>query len=139
MRLRLPSRISIRLLLFNVLLVLLPVAGFLYLDVYEDQLLRDQERCHGPAGTAARGGPGRPGRGERAGAERLLRRLEGRTESRLRIFGRGRRPPRRLEPSRSPEAPTEQTPWPVRVRVSVPAGQARDNLLYRGAAGLYRL
>ena len=39
------SRISVRLLPFNLLLVFLPVAGLLYLDVYERQLLDAQERA----------------------------------------------------------------------------------------------
>src|SRR5499425_89262 len=38
------SRISIRLLAFNVLLVFLPAAGLLTLDTYERQLLRAQEQ-----------------------------------------------------------------------------------------------
>jgi two-component system sensor histidine kinase ChvG len=40
---RFASRISVRMLAFNLLLVFLPAAGFLYLDVYETQLLRAQE------------------------------------------------------------------------------------------------
>jgi len=39
------SRIQVRLLAFNALLVFLPVAGVLFLDTYEEQLLRDQERA----------------------------------------------------------------------------------------------
>jgi len=39
-----PSRIGLRLLAFNLLVLFLPVAGILYLDVYEDQLLEAQER-----------------------------------------------------------------------------------------------
>src|SRR5262245_65408032 len=39
-----PSRIGRRLLAFNLLLVFLPVAGILYLDVYETRLLDLQER-----------------------------------------------------------------------------------------------
>jgi two-component system sensor histidine kinase ChvG len=39
-----PSRIGLRLLAFNLLIVFLPVAGILYLDVYERELLRSQER-----------------------------------------------------------------------------------------------
>ena len=44
MRLRYPSRISLRLLAFNVLLVFLPVGGVLFLDTYERHLLVAQER-----------------------------------------------------------------------------------------------
>lgn len=39
------SRIQVRLLAFNALLVFLPAAGVLFLDTYEQQLLRDQERA----------------------------------------------------------------------------------------------
>jgi two-component system sensor histidine kinase ChvG len=39
------SRIGVRLLLFNVLAVVMPVAGILYLDVYEQELLQEQERA----------------------------------------------------------------------------------------------
>jgi two-component system sensor histidine kinase ChvG len=39
-----PSRIGLRLLVFNLLLVFLPVAGILYLDEYETALLEAQER-----------------------------------------------------------------------------------------------
>jgi len=38
------SRIGLRVLAFNLLVVFLPVAGILYLDVYETQLLETQER-----------------------------------------------------------------------------------------------
>lgn len=41
---KLPSRIAVRMLAFNVLLVFLPVAGLLYLDTYEEHLLDAQER-----------------------------------------------------------------------------------------------
>src|SRR5262249_20250242 len=39
------SRIGLRLLAFNLLLLFLPVAGILYLDVYEARLLDTQERA----------------------------------------------------------------------------------------------
>ena len=39
------SRISIRMLVFNILLVFLPIAGFLYLDTYEKQLLKALEHA----------------------------------------------------------------------------------------------
>lgn len=38
------SRIGVRLLMFNLLAVMMPVAGILYLDVYEQELLNAQER-----------------------------------------------------------------------------------------------
>jgi two-component system, OmpR family, sensor histidine kinase ChvG len=39
-----PSRIGLRILAFNLLVLFLPVAGILYLDVYERELLAAQER-----------------------------------------------------------------------------------------------
>ena len=39
---RLLSRISIRLMLFNLLLVFLPVAGMLFIDIYEQHLEQAQ-------------------------------------------------------------------------------------------------
>ena len=39
-----PSRIGLRLLAFNLLVVFVPVAGIFYLDVYEAELLESQER-----------------------------------------------------------------------------------------------
>ena len=41
---RRPSRIGLRLFAFNLLVVFVPVAGIVYLDVYEAQLLETQER-----------------------------------------------------------------------------------------------
>ena len=37
------SRIAFRLFAFNILLIFLPVAGFLYLNTYEEQLLKALE------------------------------------------------------------------------------------------------
>jgi two-component system sensor histidine kinase ChvG len=128
-----PSRISIRLLLFNVLLVLVPVAGFLYLGVFEDQLLADQERAMVQQGrllAAALGGQGEIGA---ASAEALLRRLERRTEARLRVFGRDG--VLLADSSRLGLRRIETETYSVRS----PAGEARSNLLYRAAAWLYRL
>ena len=44
------SRLAIRLLAFNLLLVFMPVAGVLFLDTYETHLLRAQERTMGQEG-----------------------------------------------------------------------------------------
>src|SRR5215218_9351495 len=79
--------------------------------------------------AAALGGQGEL---EPAGAEALLRRLDRRTEARLRIFGRDGAllaDSSRLGPRRTGDDPSYQPP----------AGRARENLLYRVAAGLYRL
>jgi len=131
-RLRLPSRISIRLLLFNVLLVFLPVAGFLYLGIYEEQLLEDQERSMVQQGRVLAAALGEQGDLDSKGTEILLRRLDQRTDSRLRILGRdgslladsSRLGPRRAEDD---------------ARYSRSPSKARDSFLYRVAVGFYRL
>ncbi|HET9210801.1 MAG TPA: ATP-binding protein [Thermoanaerobaculia bacterium] len=127
---RLPSRISARLLLFNVLLVFLPVAGFLYLGVYEKQLLEDQERAMVQQGRLLAAALGDRPVLDKAATSALLQRLGSRTEARLRIFGADGAllaDSSRLGP-REPDEPAVSR-----------AGQARDNLLYRGAAGAYRV
>jgi two-component system, OmpR family, sensor histidine kinase ChvG len=131
-RLRLPSRISIRLLLFNILLVFIPVAGFLYLGVYEQQLLEDQERSMVQQGRLLAAALGEQGELSPPIAEALLRRLDQRTEARLRFFGRDGAllaDSSRLGPRRREDGAGSYD------RESA----ARDNLLYKVGAGLYRL
>ncbi|HEY4575059.1 MAG TPA: stimulus-sensing domain-containing protein, partial [Thermoanaerobaculia bacterium] len=133
MRLRLPSRISARLLLFNVLLVFLPVAGFLYLGVYERQLLEDQERAMVQQGRLLAAALADRPVLDKATASALLRRLGSRTEARLRIFGADGAllaDSAGLDP-RKPEEPAAS-------RSDQPR-DTRDSLLYRGAAGAYRI
>jgi two-component system sensor histidine kinase ChvG len=130
-RLRLPSRISIRLLLFNILLVFIPVAGFLYLGVYEQQLLEDQERSMVQQGRLLAAALGEQGDLSPLIAETLLRRLDQRTEARLRIFGKDSAllaDSSRLGPRRGEGAGSYDR-----------GSGARDNLLYKVGAGLYRL
>jgi two-component system sensor histidine kinase ChvG len=129
-RLRLPSRISVRLLLFNILLVFLPVAGFLYLGVYEKQLLQDQERSMVQQGRLLAAALGERPALDAATANDLLRRLQGRTEARLRIYGPDAAlfaDSSRLGPRKPEETAGRGT------------SQPRDNLLYRGAARGYRI
>ncbi|HEX6903106.1 MAG TPA: stimulus-sensing domain-containing protein [Thermoanaerobaculia bacterium] len=126
------SRISVRLLLFNVLLVLVPVAGFLYLDIFEDQLLNDQERSMVQQGRLLAAALGSQGPLDGARAQDLIRRLEQRTEARLRIFGGNGgllADSSRLGPKRGDDSPAAS---------KLPGGRARDNFLYRVAAGIYR-
>src|SRR3954453_162825 len=132
-RLRLPSRISARLLLFNVLLVFLPVAGFLYLGVYERQLLEDQERAMVQQGRLLAAAMADRPVLDAAAASSLLRPLGSRTEARLRIFGADGA---LLADSAGlgPRKPEE----PAASRSDQPR-DTRDSLLYRGAAGAYRI
>jgi two-component system, OmpR family, sensor histidine kinase ChvG len=82
-----PSRIGARLLAFNLLVVFLPVAGILYLDVYERELLASQERgmiqqarmlAAALSGTDALG----------TAAPALLASIRERGDARLRVYDR---------------------------------------------------
>jgi two-component system sensor histidine kinase ChvG len=81
------SSLTLRLLLFNVLLVFLPAAGLLYLGTYERELLEAQERAMVQQGrvlaAALAAGPLDP-----EAARPLLERLNGRVESRIRVVDR---------------------------------------------------
>ena len=82
------SRISIRLLAFNVLLVFLPAAGLLTLDTYERQLLRAQEQAMVQQGRVLAARSGERGRDRllaRAPARAILAGLRGRQQARLRV------------------------------------------------------
>jgi two-component system sensor histidine kinase ChvG len=90
---RLAARLSIRLLAFNLLLVFVPAAGVLYLDVYERQLLSSLEAAMvqqgrvlaaalGAAGVSAAGGL------DPAVANAVLSGLEQRQTARLRVLDR---------------------------------------------------
>ena len=80
------ARIQVRLLAFNVLLVFLPAAGVLFLDTYEQQLLRDQERAMVHQGRLlAAALSGRSPLGEQD-ARRTLVALDQESEARLRVL-----------------------------------------------------
>jgi two-component system sensor histidine kinase ChvG len=80
------SRIGLRVLAFNLLVLVLPVAGILYLDTYESQLLDAQERGMAEQGrvlAAALGGAPLT----RDAATSALGRLTVESDSRYRVFG----------------------------------------------------
>jgi two-component system, OmpR family, sensor histidine kinase ChvG len=82
-----PSRIGLRLLAFNLLLVFLPVAGILYLDVYETQLLQLQERGMIQQGRLIAAALGEREMLTAENASALVLRLGRRGDARIRIFG----------------------------------------------------
>ncbi len=82
------SRIWIRLLAFNVLLVFLPAAGLLYLGVYERQLLDAQERSMVQQGRLLAAALAGGSELDPAAAERVLVALNQRLEARLRVLDR---------------------------------------------------
>lgn len=128
---RATASISIRLAAFNILLVFLPAAGFLYLDTYEEQLLQAQERSMVQQGRLL--AAALSGRDELAAAEaaRVLAELGQRTTARLRVFdadGEVIADSSRLGPRRAPDEPAP------------PVGSSvRTNLLYRLGAAAFGL
>ena len=85
------ARIGVRLLLFNVLLVFLPVAGLASLDAYEQHLLDQQERAMVQQGRLVAAMLGDTAALDGATAQRILDWLERNLDVRLRILDvRGR-------------------------------------------------
>jgi two-component system sensor histidine kinase ChvG len=128
----------VRLLAFNLLLVFLPVAGFLYLDTYERQLLRSLEHALAQqARVLAAALSGRePLSAEAAAAP--LRALEGRHEARFRIVdpdGRLLADSSRLEAGPSRTSLAEAAAPPARAS----ARDAESLPLYRLASFPIRL
>jgi two-component system, OmpR family, sensor histidine kinase ChvG len=128
------SRISVRLLLFNILLVFLPAAAFLYLGVFESQLLKAQERSMVQQGRLLAAALGGQGDLEAAEAEALLRRLELRTEARLRIYDR-----QGALLADSATLGPKAVPADSYSYSSDPVPRTRDRVLYKIGAALYRL
>ena len=129
------SRIALRLLAFNLLVVFVPTVGVLYLDVYEDRLLEAQERAmvqQARVFAAALGGsPLLDG----VATQAVLDRLGRRSEARVRVFDH-----QRLligDSARSRETPPgDEQPPP---RYAAPAAGIRERALYRIGAVIARL
>ncbi len=85
MKLRPPSRISLRLMAFNVLLVFLPVGGVLFLDTYESHLLIAQERTMAQEGRLLAAAIEARDQFEGEDAQRILVQLGQRHLARLRV------------------------------------------------------
>jgi two-component system sensor histidine kinase ChvG len=86
---RRPSRIAIRLLAFNLLLLFLPIAGILYLDVYETRLLEAQERAMVQQGRLAAGALSAGAALDPAISAAFITRLGPRGDTRLRVYDAG--------------------------------------------------
>ncbi len=124
---RATASISIRLAAFNLLLVFLPAAGFLYLDTYEERLLAAQERSMVQQGRILAAALSGRAALDSIEAARVLVELGQRTTSRLRVFDAGGTViadssllgPRR-EPDEEPsDAPTVRANWLYRVGAGV--------------------
>jgi two-component system sensor histidine kinase ChvG len=125
------SGISVRLLAFNVLLVFLPLAALLYLDVFEEQLLMAQERSMVQQGRvlAAALAAADPPTGERS--REILVQLDRRLTARLRVVdasGRLLADTSRLGPRAESVDPEELVP-----------PDPRRSWLYRVGSSLFRL
>lgn len=81
-----PSRIGVRLLAFNLLVVFVPVVGVLYLDVYESRLLQAQEREMVQQGRLLAAAAARDGVLRIEEVERILLRLDRQSEARFRVY-----------------------------------------------------
>jgi len=86
--LRAPSRIWVRLLAFNALLVIVPVAGVLFLGTYEQHLLAAQERTMVQEGRLLAASLEATGRLDTTDANNILLQLGQRHEARLRVVDR---------------------------------------------------
>ena len=125
------SRLSFRLLAFNLLLVFLPIAGLLYLDTYEKQLLEAQERSMVQQGRLLSAALSGRGPLEHEEVERVLEQLNRRLEARLRIIDRHRA----VLSDTSRMGPREKRVAAPAPAVTVPS-TARRSLLYRLGASL---
>jgi two-component system sensor histidine kinase ChvG len=122
-----PSRIGLRLLAFNVLVVFVPVLGVLYLDVYEAHLRQAQETAMAQEATIlaaaiAEQPPEQaldPGR-----LARMFDRLDRRTDVRLRVYDRDRK-------LAGDSARSAATPPHEGSKYGPEAGDTRSRPLYR--------
>jgi two-component system sensor histidine kinase ChvG len=131
------SRLWIRLLAFNVLLVFVPAAGFLLLGVYESQLLAAQERSMVQQGRIL--AAALSGRGDLRDVEarEILRALEGRVTARIRVLDANGE----LLADSSLLGPGGEA-FPIDATTAsgaaAPEPEARRDPLYRLGAGLFR-
>ena len=142
---RLFSRISNRLLAFNLLLVFLPAAGVLYLDVYERQLLSALEVSMVQQGRILAAAVGERGEIDAVAATTILKRLERRLNARLRVIDRGGMViadssllgPQLAEPALPDDEYSSLSRLGSGGRSD--AADSRRNVLYRLGSGIYGL
>ncbi|KAB2958405.1 MAG: histidine kinase, partial [Thermoanaerobaculia bacterium] len=78
-------RLTVRLLLFNLLVVFLPIAGLVAFGLHERQLLEAQERSMVQQGRILAAALETAGEVDEISAERLLAALDRRSDARLRV------------------------------------------------------
>ena len=131
---RLLSRLGVRLLAFNVLLVFLPVAALLYLDVFEERLLAAQERSMVQQGRLLAAALSERGVLEKEDARSILVHLDRRVTARLRVVDwdgvlladSSRIGPRSVGDDAA-------------AALETPASDPRESWLYRAGAALFRV
>jgi two-component system sensor histidine kinase ChvG len=124
------SRIGLRLLAFNLLLVFLPVAGLLALDVFEEHFLAAQERAMVQQGRLLAAALSERGPIDPADAQAILVRLDRRLTARLRAVD----PKGTLLADSSLLGPRRERPADA-----AEARDARGHWLYRLVTGALRL
>lgn len=130
-----PSRIAVRLLAFNLLLLFLPIAGILYLDVYEARLLEAQERGMIQQGRLIAAALQAGERLAPTAARDLLGRLAQRGDARYRVYNTAGEA---IADTNSIRLEGEPLPGQG-VAASYPAGSGiRARLLYRVGAWVVR-
>src|SRR5262245_47686548 len=129
-----PSRIGRRLLAFNLLLVFLPVAGILYLDVYETRLLDLQERGMVQQGRLVAAALGDREQVLPAEAIGILSRLGRRGDARIRIYDA--KGVLLADSVRAPDLAVPERPSDPASSDYSQAKSTRERLLYRVGAGL---
>ncbi len=128
------SRISVRLLAFNLLLVFLPLSGFLFLDVYEHRLLRAQERSMVQQARLLAAALSAAPSVDAESASTLLGHLQGRLEARIRVVdaeGNLLADSSRIGPPTDASPTAEDDTPPSRGR------PPREKFLYKVGAWLY--
>ena len=129
-----PSRIGRRLLAFNLLLVFLPVAGILYLDVYETRLLDVQERGMVQQGRLVAAALGDRDRILPDEAEAMLSRLGRRGDARIRVYDAAG--VLLADSVRAPDLGVPEQPSDAASSGYAKASGVRERLLYRLGAWL---
>ena len=128
-----PSRIGLRLLAFNLLVVFVPVIGVLYLSVYEAHLLHAQERAMVQQGRVLAAALGAGEELDATSIERLFVRLERRNDARYRVYGVNGEIVADSGRAGAPAAPEESARYGASDTPAV-----RDRWLYRVGAWLAR-
>jgi two-component system, OmpR family, sensor histidine kinase ChvG len=128
------SRIAARLFAFNLLLLFLPIAAILYLDVYETQLLEFQERGMSQQGRILAAALADSPLLDELSAAQVLGRLGERGEARFRIYDA-----RAALLADSNRITSEGERTPARSYAAPPPEDVRARVLYRLGAWIVRV